>query len=37
MIESLKAKVISKWTALSVKKKVIAGVVVAVIVVAIFS
>jgi len=37
MIESLKAKVISKWTALSVKKKIIAGVVVAVIIIAIFS
>lgn len=33
MIESLKAK----WIALSVKKKVIAGVVVAVIIIAIFS
>ena len=33
MIESLK----TKWTALSVKKKVIAGVVVAVIIIAIFS
>ena len=37
MIESLKTKVIDKWTTLSVKKKVIAGVVVAVIIIAIFS
>ena len=37
MIESLKTKVIGKWTALSVKKKVIAGVVIAVIIIAIFS
>tara|TARA_R100000951_G_scaffold115790_1_gene125078 strand:+ start:2232 stop:2345 length:114 start_codon:yes stop_codon:yes gene_type:complete len=37
MIESLKAKVIGKWTALSMKKKVIAGVAVAVIIIAIIS
>ena len=37
MIESLKTKVISKWTALSVKKKVIAGVAVAVIILVIIS
>jgi hypothetical protein len=37
MIESLKTKVISKWTALSVKKKIIAGVAVAIIIIAIIS
>jgi flagellar biosynthesis/type III secretory pathway M-ring protein FliF/YscJ len=35
VIESLKTKVISKWTALSVKKKIIAGVAVAIIIIAI--
>ena len=37
MIESLKTKVISKWTALSVKKKIIAGVAVAILIIAIIS
>jgi|TARA_R110002020_G_scaffold377912_1_gene588970 hypothetical protein len=37
VIESLKTKVISKWTALSVKKKIIAGVAVAIIIIAIIS
>jgi flagellar biosynthesis/type III secretory pathway M-ring protein FliF/YscJ len=37
MIESLKAKIISKWTALSVKKKIITGVAVVIIIIAIIS